>query len=1037
MGSPFLPVVQKLALSGRPRYFVGGLKALRTLWMTGCLLLTLGMAWGQQLRFTHNHLPQEKPAKAVCQDRDGFLWVASEGLYRYDGAQFTAYLHDAKDSSSLVADNVYSVSEGKGDLLWVGTQWGISRMDRSTGAIVSYSMGKSGHRHLPAGENFVWANTNGEVWASSTVGLLRYDSLTDGFVRYPLPMAGGVGYLSPDPQRRGMLWFTYPGGVARLNTANGQLRRYALSVRQHINRVVPDSRGRVWLCSWGRGLGLLDTATGKAVFHRYEDNLDSNTHNIVFDLVEQSRGDACTYYASTSLGLTMPVCEADGSWKGRFGSSFYHNPADPSSVGMDLRGLFIDRQNTLWMAEGTGLGSLPPDNRCFQTYRQPGLGYISSLIPRQQGGWWMGGWYSQDVNVVENGSLTSRPTGYLPPTLSPDAHQVSGLVEDTARHRLWIGTFGGLFSVDLASGRRKAWPGRKDAYPALSTDRITGMIQAGERLWIGTYTDGVAILNLRTDRYEPLPPGLRDVLFGRRIFSLYADGQGVVWLGVNWDLFRIEPNGRWQLYRHEASKPRSKAEGDVLSFAEDASGTLWIGNQGGLNRYSPQTDDFDLFTTAQGLADNEVGSLLADRRRTLWIGTRHGLNAMDLATGTVRRYDRQNGLPSNGDFNSLALCPDDGCILIGGTGVVTRFHPDRLRIASEPPPVRITGLRLINHPERAFYPDKIGPEGITLHYDENYLALDFVALSFIRPDQNRYRYRLDGLDEAWSAPTADRRATYAALPPGRYVFRVQGADAEGRWNEAGASLVITVLSPFWKTWWFVSLAVLAAGLLLYGIYRYRLAQVLKLERIRADISAGLHDDIGSTLSSISILSGIRTPGADAQVTGTLSAINESSRGLMEQMNDIVWSINPRHDSLQSLLTRLRAFAGRVLEARDIDYTFQIDSQLPNLTLDARTRQNLYLILKEGVNNAAKHSAASRVELHVWTEGGLLHIDLRDDGRGYDPAVPTEQNGLANMAARAAAIGAQIRVETSPGAGTRIALSVRSDRYAIARLWRGR
>ncbi|MEJ1930916.1 two-component regulator propeller domain-containing protein [Nostoc sp. NIES-2111] len=1010
---------------------------MRALWMTGCLLLTLGMARGQQLRFTHTALPQEKPAKAICQDRDGFLWVGSEGLYRYDGVQFTPYLHDAKDSTSLVADNVYSVCEGKGSWLWVGTQWGISRVDRVTGKITNYSEQIRGRRHLLAGENYVWADTLGAVWAGSYRGLLRYDARTDAFVRYPLALPGGVRRIVPDHRHKGLLWLTYRDGVARLNPATGDLKPYPLPRGVDIYNLLPDSRGHIWLCSWGAGLGLLDTATGKARFYRYEDTPDSNTHNIVFDLVEQRRGDACTYYASTAQGLTMPACDADGVWRGRFSPFFRHDPADPSSVGLDLGGLFIDRQNTLWMAEATGLGSLPPDNRCFQTYSQAGLGYISSLTPRQQGGWWMGGWYSQDVNVVEKGSLESRPTGYLLPTLSPDAHQVSGLVEDTARHRLWIGTFGGLFSVNLATGRRTSWPGRKDAYPALGTDRITGMIQAGERLWIGTYTDGVALLNLRTDRYEPLPPGLREALAGRRIFSLYADGQGVVWLGVNWDLFRIEPGGRWQLYRHEAGKPRSKAEGDVLSFAEDASGTLWIGSQGGLNRYCPQTDDFDLFTTAQGLADNEVGSLLADRRGTLWIGTRHGLNAMDIATGTVRRYDRQNGLPSNGDFNSLALCPDDGCILIGGTGMVTRFHPDRLRIASEPPPVRITGLRLINHPERAFYPDKIGPEGITLRYDENYLALDFVALSFIRPDQNRYRYRLEGLDEAWSAPTSDRRVTYGALPPGRYVFRVKGADAEGLWNETGASLVITVLPPFWKTGWFISLAVLAVGLLLYGIYRYRLAQVLKLERIRADISAGLHDDIGSTLSSISILSGIRTPGADAQVTGTLAAINESSRGLMEQMNDIVWSINPRHDSLQSLLTRLRSFAGRVLEARDIDYTFRIEPQVPNLTLNARTRQNLYLILKEGVNNAAKHSAAARVDLHVWTEGGLLHLDLHDDGRGYDPAVPTEQNGLANMAARAAAIGAQIRVETSPGAGTRIALTVRSDRYAIARLWRGR
>ena len=1000
------------------------------------ILLLASAAQAQVFNFSHTRLPQAKPARVVFQDRQGYLWIGSEGLLRYDGADFVSYEHDARNPASLTSDDIKSITQdGKGNI-WVGTSQGISRLDPVDGRITNFLPGTKGKCGLGAAYNWVCADDAGTVWTGNYAGLARYDPALQCFVPYPLAVPGDgrhgnrIVQIRPDPKRRGWLWLMRRQSLLHLDTRTGRVERYVAPGEVFLTSLLADRAGKVWVCSWGDGLGQLDLGTGQFLFQRFEADGNLGTDNVAVDIAEQrDRLGQITYYVATAGGLTTLSLDEAGRWDGSYARPFQaYDPADSRTPGTGIAQLLVDRQNILWLATSQNLSHLAPNNRVFGTTVLKGLGNVYALEKRSGGGWWLGSWYGRGIVTADEALRETEPTPYLPGMLPPDCRQVSALLEEPGGRILWAATFGGLFSIDLATGKRTAWPADAKAATGLMSDHtITLAWLPGRRLWIGTYSRGAALLDVATGKYLPVPKELA----GRRINLIYVDKAGRTWMAADHDILRIDADGRYRCYSYKAGQARCKAENDVTSFAEDSIGGLWIGSLAGLNRYCPATDDFDLITMTDGLSSNKIQSLLTDRRGRLWVGTENGLCALG-RDGRIQRYFVQNGLYANNVFNSVALA-SDGHILIGGEGFMTRFDPDRLQENRQPPPVSLSGLRLINQPAKKLYPQRIGANELRLRHDENYLALDFIALNLINPDQNRYAYRLEGLDNAWIQAGLERRAIYSNLAPGSYRFRVRAANGDGHWNSAGASLAFTVMPPYWQTWWFQLLVALAVAAALYGIYRYRLNQVLALERIRTDISAGLHDEIGSTLSSISILSGMVPEAPKPEyVATTMGAINQSSRGLMEQMNDIVWSINPRYDSLQSLLQRLGQFAAHVLEAQDIDFIQELPAHLPTGHMAVQVRQNLYLILKEAVNNMAKHSGATEVRLRVGLTGSHLVIGLSDNGRGYDPeTVGGGGNGLHNIAQRAEAIKAELRQTATPGRGTHLHLRLRWNKYAIA------
>jgi signal transduction histidine kinase len=262
------------------------------------------------------------------------------------------------------------------------------------------------------------------------------------------------------------------------------------------------------------------------------------------------------------------------------------------------------------------------------------------------------------------------------------------------------------------------------------------------------------------------------------------------------------------------------------------------------------------------------------------------------------------------------------------------------------------------------------------------------------------------------------------LNPGKYIFRVRATNNDGVWSPQEASLVIIITPPFWQTWWFRTIIALAAIALVYGIYRYRLQQVLRFQNIRNRIASDLHDDIGSTLNSISVYSEVARNDPDKR-NYSLNMIGESSRKVIDAMSDIVWTINPDNDSFEKIILRMRSFAYNLFRAKNIEFNFRADESLNHLKLSLEKRRNFYLIFKETINNLIKYSKAKRVQISLVHNSHSVILLIRDDGIGFNASQNFNGNGLANIRKRAKEMNAQIDIESGEGFGTSVQLTLKA------------
>jgi two-component sensor histidine kinase len=578
----------------------------------------------------------------------------------------------------------------------------------------------------------------------------------------------------------------------------------------------------------------------------------------------------------------------------------------------------------------------------------------------------------------------------------------------------------------------------------------------------------------RFDRLARTPPKAvytpRDGLASSEILSLFEDSRGDLWVG------QANPSGlsRWQRagesFRHytESDGLPSLLDSYPISFVEDRAGGLWIGFSigGGLVRYRdgrftrftsaeglPEGGIFSLFvdsmgrlwvpttrggvcridhpeterpalmtyTTGDGLSSNDVRAITEDGEGRIYLGTGRGIDRLDAASGHLRHYTTNEGALL-GDVQA-ALRDRDGALWFSYMTGLVRLVPEPF-VPSAAPTVLITGLRIAGDAQAvsALGETEIAP--VELVADRNQMQIDFVALGFSPGEGLRYQYRLDGAGQDWSPPSEQRSVNFARLAPGRYRFLVRAINADGAMSEQPASFQFTILSPLWQRWWFLAAAAVLLGLALYWLYRYQLAQRVKVERVRTRIATDLHDDIGANLSLIAMASEVarhRARSDDRQMAEALSLISGTSRELVDSMGDLVWAVNPERDHLADLLKRMRRFASDVFSARGIAFRFHAPSDDHDIRLGTETRREVLLIFKEAINNIARHSQCASAEVELMAQGGWLTLKLSDNGRGFDTTRSFDGNGLVSMRQRAARLDGTLVVASRRGEGTTLTL----------------
>ena len=1019
----------------------------------------------ETITFDHLSLEQglsQSTVNAIVQDGLGFLWFGTQdGLNRYDGYAITVFKHAAADSHAISDNGIWSLCRDHRGDVWIGTmRGGMNRYDVMRGTFAQYLHRPDDSTSISENSvTSVFQDSRGNIWAGTlTGGLNRLDPAQHAFAHFRHEPAdttsladNAVWAITEDPA--GNIWIATWDGLCRYTPAategaeTGSFQRFRHSPRRQeglagntIRTLLATHDGSIWIGTWGYGVDRLDPSSG--TFSHYTSGLPGDhalSSNLILSLHEDATGQI--WIGTNDAGLNR-LDPRTGTVQ-----HFRHSPNAPHSLNNNIVcSLFEDNTGILWI--GTGAGGINVFDRLrnrFPHFRSTqndphGLSGddVWALHEDLSGDLWIGT-YGTGLNRYDRATGTFTHALHDPRRPGSLSHNNVISLAVSRNGGLWVGTEGGgLDRRDPSTGIFTHFTHDPRQPTSLAQNEITALLedQAGN-LWIGTNgagldrlpPGGAAFFHYPPDEYSStsIPAGT--------VLSLAEDHEGYLWVGTyGGGLARFDPaTERFTQYRGSVTGGGLN-NGTVLSIYEDSTGILWIGTYGGgLNRFDRHTGSWRQYTEAEGLPNDVVYGILPDGQGRLWLPTNKGLARFNPANGDVRTYDATDGLQGN-EFNQGATFRSrSGMLYLGGINGFNAFVPDSIRDNLTIPPVYLTSLRVFDRP--VVLPQVLSAtSAIELPHDRNFLSFEFVALSYTAPGKTHYRYMLEGLDEGWIDAGNRRYAGYTNLDPGHYVLRVCAANNDGVWNATGATLAIAIVPPYWKTWWFRVLALGTIAAILFLMYSYRVRKLLEIERIRTSIATDLHDDIGGTLTEIALYSdaGLReirsrqqgggmTEEERAHLAGLFAETGSTARSLIDAMNDIVWAIDPKNDSFEFLLLRMKMHATKMLEAKGINYDIDIPAELASLHLPLGMRRRFFLIFKEAINNVLRHAQPTRVMLTMRREGRMLTMTVADNGTGFDPREAVHGNGLHNMQERARSIGGDLAITSSRGLGTTITL----------------
>ncbi|MBK7389899.1 MAG: hypothetical protein IPI23_12785 [Bacteroidetes bacterium] len=459
---------------------------------------------------------------------------------------------------------------------------------------------------------------------------------------------------------------------------------------------------------------------------------------------------------------------------------------------------------------------------------------------------------------------------------------------------------------------------------------------------------------------------------------------------------------------------------NVFDMIENMDGTFWVTTQGsGLMKFNPESTNKH-FKIIPGNYQSLQG-IKKDGNENLWIITASGILQYDPGKNRYKRYDRSHGIPNgvSGHFfennsHSLSAGFNSGYIV---------FNPDSMLTNFEKPKVHITRLWVMDQAS-----DSLLNKDLILPANKNFVKIYLSANCFSFNDQTTFQYQLEGIDDEWRNNSSNPLITYTSLPPGEYTLKFKATNSDGIESET-ALYQITVVPPFYKTWYFYSLLAILIGFSIYGLYKYRIRQILKLQEVRNKIARDLHDDIGSTLGSIHLYSQVAHSKLKGQsnedVTSILEKIASGSREIIDKTSDTVWAVKPENDALSDLYYRMESYAASILGVAGITFTINCPDHLLNMNLKMDHRKNLFLIFKESLHNTIKYSECSEVHIAFTRKVHRLQLEISDNGKGiaHSDTRIYNGNGIQNMRNRAEEIGGTFSIQPNMPQGTTITVII--------------
>ncbi len=979
---------------------------IRSILLIDLLLLLYNVSVAQfnsrPLHITEENGLSDNNIKCIYKDHNNFFWVGTlSGLNLINGSAITVFKNIPGDNTSIDNNHILSITEDRKGILWIGTPHGLNAFDQATRKFSRIPLVNNSNAETESAISIAVSKSD-QVYVGTSQGLFVYDPVTRKTRSIEIPGNNNeklknnrITHLDFD--RNGLLYLCTYSGLWSYDESTHHFSHVINDPSLFINFIF-DHLGNLWVGTWDSRLIKWDPIAKREQIFKL-----NNSDNIL-TIAEVRRPSG---YTIMTNGFFL---NPDAGKKG-----FILIPR--STFGNVNKVLFNPGDNRLWVGSDRGLYLINESGTQF-TYRN----FKHSITPQNVSiyEWnhqYLVGGAGNDFLKLFDKNL-EETADYS--TLIPDKSTACLMIREDGSNRIKCGTTNGVMDIDL-SNRKAAFHFLHDT----STNQehlafINCLFRDSQNTWwlfpwrngiwtreANTTTPKKVFNNFITSLGQPKPLVISDAC---------EDRNGNLWMS-DYDEGIIHYNSN----THTFSKPFADSLGQYYACSQILyhngycysflSTTLLIWN----------TDSMKLHKVPLlPLRDKAISSIALDSAGHVWMATRNGLIAYSTKDKSLLHFTIADGLTSNQLIGTL-YCAQDGTMLFGEPSYLFSFRPeDLLNQIRGAPEMKLSEVIV---DDNSYHFDSSGNN--SFRHTQNNFIFRWTVTDYTDPLNNHYYYQLEGIDKGWRNAGTKGEAEFANLSPGNYTLLLKGENSNGVVANKILKMQFVILPPFWNTWWFITLLFILVAFFFYAMYRYRMNQLLRVEKLRDRISLNLHDDIGSTLSSISILSEMALHrNTDNESEKMLDEIKENSLVMMDRMDDIVWSINPKNDSLENLFARIRVFAGRLFEAKEIEYNINIDENIRHVQLNMEYRQHIYLIMKEAINNIIKHADCTEAKINASYKAPWLEIVISDNGKGIQINQTTGGNGLYSMKKRASEIKGEIKIQPGVRNGTTVSLRVK-------------
>ena len=1020
----------------------------------------------------------QSSVQAIVQDSLGFMWFGTEdGLNQYDGYNFKNFFHDPADSRtissniilSLIIDshnrfwigtrvglnrydpkrnifkrylndpeNPYSICDNfirciypdpyNSQIIWIGTKNGLSRLDTGTGTFKNYFDNES--------SSYIWTifkDNKGTLWLGTDKnGLFACRFRGDQLIfskNYMPKRANGLSYGKISSiiglVENQLLIGCENSGLLTFNPKNKNFKKLSISGIKspfNIEKIikVDNPETEYWVGTDGDGVLILDGNLLLKDWVKWDSSYPSSlNNNNILSIYQNAQG--LIWIGTNGNGINKLNLRRSAI------GSYFHIPHLKNSLSHNhILSIFQEKNsNILWIGtDGGGLNKYNIRNKKWDFYDTKNSAISGNRIRALKGGennyLWIGTW-GGGLNLLN--LRTNRITHF-----GKNGQEATKIISDYIRSLsidrdgvIWAGSNDGLISCTIKNEKPsfRFWQNDKQNSVSLSGNQIRIVYTDPlNRIWIGTFNNGLNLYDRQNDKFLH--------------------------------------------YRQQTENKQGLTSDHILSILvqESAPDIVWIGTfGGGLNRLDLASGEVSSFTKKDGLPNNVIYGILNDDKGNLWLSTNKGIVKFNPLTKKLHIFNHSDGFQSD-EFNGGAYFKNhEGKMFFGGIKGLSFFFPADLKLNRNTPRIVLTDFRIYNIPVMVAREDKNSDKDktfkikkctsyidkIELAHNQSVITFEFSALDFFISEKNSYAYRLDGVDTDWMYSGRRRFVTYSNLSPGRYVFRVKGSNCDGIWNNAGMTLRITINPPWWGSYQAKFIYIILFLLLIFIVVNWKISQVKKnaastilsktlelkitqaemekrveSDEMRIRIASDLHDEIGSNLSSIGLISQLvlEESQINKRMKYQLQKILDIARDSSESLRDIVWFINPKNDGFNNLVMKINNMAKSMLEGKIVKIS-TLPESFENDT-DINFNRNYFLIVKEILQNIIKHAKADKININWSKTDKQCSLRIYDNGQGFDVTDTTNRgNGLRNIYRRAQIIGLDLKIQSAIHKGTTV------------------